>query len=210
MARVLKIGPGVRVRGISTVQGCMKVSASSTVNRYSSVSASSRRKRSVRIMFGPAPQKEFFSEKFVVSTTSVSPSQWPRERLPSIDEWFAEDESCRRAGRSESRDPSRCGWRRIREAQASRVAEPRRRPPASSASMNNAISLRCMCRAHDLGWITPFGCVAGTGMRHRRSSQFAASRFVSEFAALEIDSKLYPRCPTLPVQFWRDRMPTPL
>src|SRR5712691_2673056 len=70
-----RIGPGVRVREISTVQGCAKVSGSSTVNWYSSVSASTRRKRSVSVMFGPEPRNEFFTEKFVVSTTSVSPCQ---------------------------------------------------------------------------------------------------------------------------------------
>ena len=38
-----------------------------------------RVKRSVRIMFGPEPLKLVCGVKFVVSTTSESPSQRPRE-----------------------------------------------------------------------------------------------------------------------------------
>ena len=61
------------------VQGFVHVVGSSTVNCHSIVSASTRVKRSIRCRFAPEPLKVSLSEKLVVSTTSVSPSQWPRE-----------------------------------------------------------------------------------------------------------------------------------
>ena len=74
--------------GIDPVQEHVHVSGSVTVNSYSSVSASTRVKRSTSVMFADDPVPagaeprgihRLSSSKFAVSTTRVSPSQWPRE-----------------------------------------------------------------------------------------------------------------------------------
>src|SRR5262249_3468703 len=72
------IGSLVLFIGSCTVQGFVHVAGSSTVNSYISVSASTRVNRSTRCIFGLAFRK-FDTEKLIVSTTSVSPSQRPRE-----------------------------------------------------------------------------------------------------------------------------------
>ena len=56
----------------------VKAVGSSIVNLYKSVSGPTLLKRSVKWRFSSAPLNFVLSVKFVVSTTSVSPSQWPR------------------------------------------------------------------------------------------------------------------------------------
>src|SRR5580698_108493 len=73
------MGPLVLVTAICAVQGLVNAVGSSTVNSYSNVSGEVRVKRSVKCKFRSDPRKEYSSEKFVVSTTSVLPSQCPRE-----------------------------------------------------------------------------------------------------------------------------------
>ena len=61
------------------VHGLVQVVASSIVTAYSIVFASRRVQRSTRCKFSREPPKSVFGVKFVTSTTSVWPSQWPRE-----------------------------------------------------------------------------------------------------------------------------------
>src|SRR6202049_24982 len=71
--------PLVVVQGISAVQGLSHVVGSSTVNWYMILSLAAREKRSTRCNFSLEPRKAVIFVKLVVSTTSVSPSQWPTE-----------------------------------------------------------------------------------------------------------------------------------
>ena len=73
------MGARDRWNGIIAVHGRVHVVSSATVNSYWSRSGLTRVKRSTRCRFSWAPRKLLFGEKFVVSTTSVSPSQCPRE-----------------------------------------------------------------------------------------------------------------------------------
>src|SRR5467141_4080091 len=65
--------------GYSMVQLLENVVGSSMVVLYSSVFASTRVNRSTTCKFPDDPRKLIFSLKFVVSTTSVSPSQCATE-----------------------------------------------------------------------------------------------------------------------------------
>jgi hypothetical protein len=60
------------------VHGFVHVVGSSTVTSYFRVSSLTRVNRSVSRRFSRAALNSLFGEKFVVSTTSVSPSQRPR------------------------------------------------------------------------------------------------------------------------------------
>src|SRR5438128_11399748 len=62
-----------------TVHDLVHLVGSSIVTAYSIVLASRRVQRSTRCRFSCAPWKSDFGEKFVTSTTSVLPSQRPRE-----------------------------------------------------------------------------------------------------------------------------------
>src|SRR5437879_4756985 len=74
------IGPWTALRGTIADQGFVHVVGSSIVNLYSIVAASRRVKRSVIFkVLALAPWKVAPGRKLVVSTTSVLPSQWPRE-----------------------------------------------------------------------------------------------------------------------------------
>src|SRR5881628_3796045 len=63
----------------STVHDLVHLVGSSIVTAYLIVSASTRIHCSTRCRFSRAPWKSDFGEKFVTSTTSVFPSQRPRE-----------------------------------------------------------------------------------------------------------------------------------
>src|SRR5206468_4087932 len=71
--------------GTAAVQGFVHVFGSSTVYWKSIVSAFTRVKSSTMCIFAPPPGQQLnelsmtFASKFVVSTTSVLPSQWARE-----------------------------------------------------------------------------------------------------------------------------------
>ncbi len=74
------IGPSVWFRGTIADQGFVHVVGSSIVNLYSIILESRRVKRSVmRKVLGLAPRKVAPGRKLVVCTTSVLPSQCPRE-----------------------------------------------------------------------------------------------------------------------------------
>src|SRR2546422_2268855 len=62
-----------------TVHGLVQVVGSSIVTAYSIVFVSSRVHRSTRCRFSREPAKSLLGEKLVTSTTSVLPSQRPRE-----------------------------------------------------------------------------------------------------------------------------------
>ena len=68
--------------GMRTVQGCVHVEGSDIVTSYCNTSGAMRVKRSTRCRPVDDPIMSLFEEKPIVSTTSVSPSQCPRE-LPS-------------------------------------------------------------------------------------------------------------------------------
>ena len=72
-------GPSTRLNGMPPVHGRVQMVASSTVNSQTTRSGPVRVKRSIRCRLAPDPRKLVLSEKLVVSTTSVSPSQCPRE-----------------------------------------------------------------------------------------------------------------------------------
>src|SRR2546428_14162881 len=73
------IGPFTWLMGMTADQGFAHVVGSSIVNLYSIVSLSMRVKRSVILRVpGLALRKADSGLKLVLSTTSVSPSQWPR------------------------------------------------------------------------------------------------------------------------------------
>ena len=72
-------GHSVRRRGTAAVQVRANVVGSAILTRWSIVSASIRVKRSTSRKPPARARKSFFGEKLVVSTTSVSPSQRPRE-----------------------------------------------------------------------------------------------------------------------------------
>jgi 6-bladed beta-propeller protein len=73
------VGPLTFRSPFSSVHGAAKVGGSATVSRYWIVSAATRVNRSTRWSWRVAPRKRRWSLKFVVSTTSVRPSQRPRE-----------------------------------------------------------------------------------------------------------------------------------
>src|SRR5262245_53678384 len=88
--------PESRVSGNATVHGFVHVRGSWTVTEYSSVSTPRRGKRSTSFnasLVGlPLPFRPYdpvLPLKFVVSRTSVGPSQWPRES--PMYEWIADD-----------------------------------------------------------------------------------------------------------------------
>src|SRR6202521_3274154 len=75
-----KIGPCIELKGTIADQGFVHVAGSSIVNLYSIVLWSLRVKYSVIFkVLALAPWKVAPGRKLVVSTTSVLPSQWPRE-----------------------------------------------------------------------------------------------------------------------------------
>src|SRR6185295_7898193 len=78
------MGPAIFVSGIDAVHGCVYDVGSVTVNSYFSVSASMRVKRSTTVVLAVDPCRLVFRRKLIVSTTSVLPSQRPRE---SPDHW---------------------------------------------------------------------------------------------------------------------------
>src|SRR5579862_4240473 len=85
------IGPSERLRGTTAVQGFVHVDGSLIVNLYSIVLASSRVKRSVIVkVLALASWKVAPGRKLMVSTTSVSPSQCPRES--PCHEWMFDEE----------------------------------------------------------------------------------------------------------------------
>src|SRR5262249_48048773 len=75
----------VRLSGTAADHGFVQAVRSVTVNSYSTVSASAMEKRSTSWRFWSTGQLHplnwfhVLSLKLVVSTTNVSPSQWPRE-----------------------------------------------------------------------------------------------------------------------------------
>src|SRR4030095_2682635 len=73
-----KIGLSSRVSRIPNVHGFTHVVASSNVIDHSMVLFDVGRKRSVILILSEAPPYADFSRTFVVSMTSVSPSQCPR------------------------------------------------------------------------------------------------------------------------------------
>src|SRR5579862_4268246 len=84
------IGPVIAPSGTIADQGLVQVLGSSMVNLYSMVFRSVRAKYSVIFkVFGLAFWKVPPGRKLVVSTTSVSPSQWPRES--PCHRWIFED-----------------------------------------------------------------------------------------------------------------------
>src|SRR5262245_32174938 len=74
-----KIGPTVFFIADSAVHGLVHIVGSSIVNLYSMVSSATRVNRSMTFKFSSEPRNGFFPLKFVVSTTSVSPSHRPRD-----------------------------------------------------------------------------------------------------------------------------------
>src|SRR5215467_5291837 len=62
-----------------TVQGLVHTVGSSIVTSYARVIGPVRVHRSTRCKFSRDPKASVFGLKLVTSTTSVSPSQWPRE-----------------------------------------------------------------------------------------------------------------------------------
>ena len=94
-----------------TVQGAVHAVGSSTVTSYWSVLGPTRVKRSIVWRFSAEPLKSLkvlFGEKFVVSTTSVSPSQWPRE---SPCHWRTLSEKCGLPSRGITRTSWIVSWR---------------------------------------------------------------------------------------------------
>src|SRR6185503_5184344 len=75
-------GSSICFIGIRTVHGCVHVAGSLIVTSYCNTSGAMRVKRSTRWSPVDDPIMSLFAEKPIVSTTSVSPSQCPRE-LPS-------------------------------------------------------------------------------------------------------------------------------
>src|SRR5687768_6672634 len=72
-------GPSTLLNGIIAVHGCVQVDGSSTVYLYSIVFSSIRVKRSVSFtVAGLEPAGAAPARKFVLSMTSVFPSQRPR------------------------------------------------------------------------------------------------------------------------------------
>ena len=64
---------------MANAHGSAQVASSLTVTSHSSVSGPVRRNRSMRRSVSPEPRYGALPLKFVVSTTSVSPSQYARE-----------------------------------------------------------------------------------------------------------------------------------
>src|SRR5437764_1252946 len=73
------MGSWIRVSGSIAVHGRVYDVGSVTVNSYLIVSASNRVNRSTSVVFAVDPVRLVSRRKVLVSTTSVAPSQRPRE-----------------------------------------------------------------------------------------------------------------------------------